>query len=88
MTSPGHGTSPRDEPGAWHDAPGSPEGEPKQRRDWRDLEENPLVGWAKAIALGIADTARDMLEAGRESARQAMDEGWERFDRKTKHRRM
>lgn len=61
--------------------------EPRRRREWRDLEENPLVGWAKAIALGIADTAKDMLEAGREGARQAMDEGWERFDRKTRHRR-
>lgn len=51
------------------------------------LTDNPVVGWAKAIALGIGDTARDMLEAGREGAREAMDEGWERFDQKTKHRR-
>ena len=58
-----------------------------RRRNWRDPEENPIVGWAKAIALGIADTAKDMLEAGREGAREEMDEGWERFDRKTKHRR-
>lgn len=66
-----------------------PEPEPKReaRRDWRDLEDNPIVGWAKAIALGIADTAKDMLEAGREGAREAMDQGWERFDKKTKHRR-
>ncbi len=71
--------SPRAEPEAGAAAP--------RRRDWRDLEENPLVGWAKAIALGIADTAKDMLEAGREGARDAMDQGWERFDRKTKHRR-
>lgn len=65
------------------------EDEPRRdsRREWRHLEENPIVGWAKAIALGIADTAKDMLEAGREGAREAMDEGWERFDRKTKHRR-
>ncbi|HMO54938.1 MAG TPA: hypothetical protein PJ994_10575 [Tepidiformaceae bacterium] len=49
--------------------------------------ENPIVGWAKAIVFGIGDTAKDMLEAGREGAREAMDEGWERFDRKTKHRR-
>lgn len=73
--------------------PGTPrndfEDEPRRdsRRDWRDLEENPIVGWAKAIALGIADTAKDMLDAGREGARDAMDQGWERFDRKTKHRR-
>lgn len=65
------------------------EDEPRHgsRHDWRDLEKNPIVGWAKAIALGIADTAKDMVDAGREGAREAMDEGWERFDRKTKHRR-
>ena len=62
--------------------------EPRPGRSRRDrLEDNPLVGWAKAIAGGIADTAKDMLEAGREGAREAMDEGWERFDRKTKQRR-
>jgi hypothetical protein len=63
------------------------EREAPRRRDWRDLAENPIAGWAKAIALGIGDTAKDMLDAGREGAREAMDEGWERFDRKTKHRR-
>ncbi len=65
------------------------EDEPRRhsRHDWRDLEKNPIVVWAKAIALGVADTAKDMVEAGREGARDAMDEGWERFDRKTKHRR-
>ena len=78
MTSP-EPEAPRYEP--------EPEPERGSRRDWRDLEKNPIVGWAKAIALGVADTAKDMLEAGREGARDAMDEGWERFDRKTKHRR-
>lgn len=50
-------------------------------------EEHPLIAWARAIVLGIGDTARDMLEAGRRGAREAMDEGWRRFDEKTKHRR-
>ncbi|MCC7087543.1 MAG: hypothetical protein M9925_08970 [Chloroflexi bacterium] len=78
MTSP-EPEVPRSEP--------EPGPERASRHDWRDLEKNPIVGWAKAIALGVADTAKDMLEAGREGARDAMDEGWERFDRKTKHRR-
>jgi len=49
--------------------------------------ENPVIGWAKAIVFGIGDTARDMLDEGRRGTREAMDEGWERFDQKTKHRR-
>ena len=49
--------------------------------------ENPIVGWAKAIAFGIGDTAKDMLAEGRRGAREAMNEGWDRFDAKTKHRR-
>lgn len=79
------------EPGAARPEPEPLAEEPRyetpRRREWRDLEKNPIVGWAKAIALGIGDTAKDMLDAGREGAREAMDEGWERFDRKTKHRR-
>lgn len=47
----------------------------------------PVVGWAKAIALGIGDTAKDMLAEGRRGARDAMNDGWERFDDKTKNRR-
>lgn len=49
--------------------------------------ENPILGWAKAIVFGIGDTAKDMLNEGRRGAREAMDEGWERFDSKTKQRR-
>ena len=49
--------------------------------------ENPLVGWAKAIALGIRDTAREMLDEGRRGASAAYDEGWDRFDEKVKNRR-
>ncbi|HML97360.1 MAG TPA: hypothetical protein PKD75_02700 [Tepidiformaceae bacterium] len=79
--------SPRHEPETPRAEPEPWPGEPRRRREWRNLEGNPLVGWARAIALGIGDTAKDMLEAGREGARQAMDEGWDRFDRKTKRRR-
>ena len=49
--------------------------------------ENPLIGWARAIALGLRDTADDMLEAGRKGANEAYNEYWDRFDEKTKHRR-
>ena len=49
--------------------------------------ENPVLGWAKAIVLGIGDTAKDMLSEGRRGAREAMAEGWDRFDDKTKRRR-
>jgi len=52
-----------------------------------EREEHPIVAWARAIVLGIGDTARDMLEAGRQAAREALDEGWQRFDEKTRHRR-
>lgn len=49
--------------------------------------ENPVTGWARAIVLGIRDTAESMLEAGRKRARAAREEGWERFEEKTKQRR-
>ncbi|MBA4179562.1 MAG: hypothetical protein C0506_03145 [Anaerolinea sp.] len=50
-------------------------------------EEHPLIAWAKAIALGVRDTAEDMLAEGRRGAHQAYNEYWDRFDDKTKHRR-
>lgn len=46
-----------------------------------------VTGWARAILLGLRDTAREMLDEGRRGARQAQSEGWARFDAKTKHRR-
>lgn len=48
---------------------------------------NPVIGWARAIALGIRDTAEDMVEEGRRGAAKAREEGWQRFDAKTKYRR-
>lgn len=67
------------------DEPTTPRG-PEPLGPSTDREEHPLVAWAKAIVLGIGDTARDMLEAGRQAAREAMDEGWRRFDKKTRRR--
>lgn len=49
--------------------------------------DNPVLEWFFAIVDGISDTAREVLRRGRESAREAYDEGWERFDDKTKNRR-
>jgi hypothetical protein len=45
------------------------------------------LGWGKAIALGIRDTAQDMLDEGRRGARSAYEEGWTEFDAKTRYRR-
>ena len=48
--------------------------------------ENPIVGWARAIVLGVRDTAEDMLDEGRKGAHEAFEDGWQRFDKKTKYR--
>lgn len=48
---------------------------------------DPETDWLTAVFLGIRDTAKAMLEAGRKGAHDAYDEGWERFEAKTKHRR-
>ncbi len=47
----------------------------------------PETDWVTAVLLGIRDTAKGMLEAGRKGAHEAYDEGWERFEAKTKRRR-
>lgn len=49
---------------------------------------NPVVEWFFAIVDGISDTGREVLRRGRESAAVAYDEGWEKFDDKTKRRRL
>ncbi|MCC6382468.1 MAG: hypothetical protein IT304_08155 [Dehalococcoidia bacterium] len=58
---------------------------PPQRGQTGD--ENAVVVWARAIALGIRDTARDVVEEGRKGARRAYEEGWRDYERKTKGRR-
>jgi len=50
-------------------------------------DENPVIGWARAVVFGIRDTAGHMLEEGRRGAREAREDGWERFDEKTRNRR-
>lgn len=49
--------------------------------------EPELVAWARAVARGMGDTARDMLAAGRAGAREAQDHAWERYRSKTRYRR-
>ncbi|MGD9934148.1 MAG: hypothetical protein AB7T37_10555 [Dehalococcoidia bacterium] len=50
-------------------------------------DEHPIIGWAKAIVGGLSDTAREVLDEGRRGAAEAYDEGWRRFDGKTRFRR-
>ena len=51
------------------------------------LKENTVVEWAKAIALGLRDTAGDVVDEGRRGARAKQSQMWDKFDAKTKHRR-
>ena len=83
MTSP-EPVEPRPEYG---EAPAPRPRQAAPRRQPSSLTDNPVVDWARAIGLGIRDTAREMLEAGRKSAETGYDEGWKRFDKKTKYRR-
>jgi len=53
----------------------------------RRRRELPFVDDLRAVALGIRETARDILKAGREEARRAQDEAWSHYDDLTKHRR-
>ena len=46
-----------------------------------------VIGWARAIVLGVRDTAHDIVDEGRRGAHDAYDEGWRDFDKKTKFRR-
>ena len=52
-----------------------------------EREEFWALGWAKALWGGVQDTAHDVLDAGRKGASEAYDEGWQRFDQKTRLRR-
>jgi len=50
-------------------------------------EEHPVIAWTRAILGGIRDTARQALDEGRRGAQEAYDEGWRRYDDKTRYRR-
>ena len=80
-----------------HEGEPTPGVEPERSRpaDAAFAEDHPpegsladrAVDLLAAVGLGIRDTARDMLEAGRKGAREAHDEYWRRFEAKTKLRR-
>jgi len=69
------------------DEANAPEGALPPPSSKPEASENPILGWAKAVVFGISDTAKDMLEEGRRGAREGMEDGWDRFDAKTKRRR-
>jgi hypothetical protein len=67
----------------------SPEAEPRQEQAAPppEPEESGLTAWARAIWYGLGDTAQDILAEARRGAREAQDQGWQRFDKKTRFRR-
>jgi hypothetical protein len=71
---------------ALREAAGDPLGPPPPGPG-KEPRENPILGWARAIALGIRDTANDVVEEGRRGARAKQSQMWGKFDAKTKHRR-
>jgi hypothetical protein len=58
---------------------------PKRRNGPR--HENAVLSWAKAIWGGLKDTAQEAVREGRRGAEEAYDDGWRRFDEKTRFRR-
>ena len=60
---------------------------PEGLEDQSGDHENAVIGWARAVAFGIRDTATHMLDEGRRGAREAREDGWRRFDDKTRNRR-
>ena len=60
---------------------------PEALQDSKGEHENPVLGWARAVVFGVRDTATYMLDEGRRGAREAQEDGWQRFDDKTKNRR-
>jgi hypothetical protein len=81
LAGPGNG-----EPGILSEAAGrAPRLQP--RRNFLATSDNFFISWGRAIVLGVRDTAEDMLDEGRAGAREAFDEGWEKFDAKTRYRR-
>ena len=60
---------------------------PEALQDSNGEHENPALGWVRAVVFGVRDTATYMLDEGRRGAREAQEDGWQRFDDKTKNRR-
>jgi hypothetical protein len=73
-------------PGAEPEGPLTPQRPPGGSPPEESLVDR-AVDLFTAVGLGIRDTARDVLDAGRKGAREAHDEYWGRYDAKTKLRR-
>lgn len=69
--------------------PTEPVREPLERieRHRPPADENAVLSWARAVWGGLKDTAREVVDEGRKAAQESYDEGWDRFDAKTKFRR-
>jgi hypothetical protein len=52
-----------------------------------EVPENAVIAWARAIVLGVRDTAQDVLAEGRKGASETYGRYWSRYDAKTKRRR-
>lgn len=61
-----------------------PPPEPEEREGGGGF--GPLA-WARALVLGVRDTAKDMVDEGREGAHEAYEDGWRRYASKTRRRR-
>ena len=76
-----------------HEAPGdstrSDDAKDEPSRAARPMSgaQDAIVGWARAVVMGVRDTAQDVLHEGRSGAREKRSQMWDRFDRKTKGRR-
>ncbi len=67
-----------------------PAAEPEPGREVHSAAGSLLAGpleLARALLLGIRDTAKDVADGAREEAQAAYDERWARFEQLTKHRR-
>ena len=73
------------EPGAPPSPP--PPGLAQSTGEKRPSDDNPVLAWARAIAMGVRDTAKDVLDEGRSGAKAKRSQMWDRFDKKTKGRR-
>jgi hypothetical protein len=50
-------------------------------------DEHGIVTWVRALVQGVKDSFRDVIDEGRRGTNEAYEEGWRRFERKTRHRR-
>jgi hypothetical protein len=72
---------------ALREAAGEPIPVESSRSERGPERENFVVAWARAIGLGLRDTAQDVLDEGRRGARDKRAQMWEKFDQKTRSRR-